>query len=132
VWTYEQFSGSLSKDGIRVGTGYSGFGPGKNDPATETIPDVGPIPCGLWTIEGPTFNSTEHGNYCLRLEPQKGTDTFGRSGFLMHGDSIEHPGQASKGCIVLPKNVRSTVWQSGDYQLTVVSGIEPNSVEVGP
>jgi hypothetical protein len=132
MWTYEVASGQLSKDGIHVGVGYSGFGPAKNDPKTEPIPDVGPIPEGLWTVCGPTFDSTMHGPYCLKLEPQKGTQTFGRSGFLLHGDSIEHPGQASRGCIVLAKEVRSTVWQSGDYQLTVVSGIPENSVEVGP
>src|ERR1700674_1773199 len=132
MWTYKISTGVLSKDGIRVGQGYSGFGPGKNDPATESIPDVGPIPCGLWNIGGAPFDSPTHGPYVLRLDPQKGTETFGRSGFLMHGDSLEHPGQASKGCIVLPKEVRSAVWQSGDYQLTVVSGIEPNSIEVGP
>jgi hypothetical protein len=132
MWTYEQATGVLSKDGIRVGVGYSGFGPGKNDPATESIPDVGPIPAGLWLISSSPFNSPEHGPYCLRLQPAIGTETFGRSAFLLHGDSVEHPGQASKGCIILPRDVRSTVWQSGDYRLTVVSGIPENSIEVGP
>jgi type VI secretion system (T6SS) effector TldE1-like protein len=121
MWTYEQASGRLSKDGIQIATGYSGFGDGKNNPRFEATPDVGPICCGLWEICGPPYTTAEHGPYVLRLEPDSAT--YGRTGFLMHGDSIEHPGQASKGCIIMDRVTRARVYQSGDTKLMVVSGV---------
>lgn len=123
MWTYEQASGELFKDGLKIGTGYSGFGEGKNNPKLEATPDIGPIPAGLWSIWGPPFDSSDHGPYVLRLEPAIATITFGRSGFLIHGDSLEHPGEASKGCVILDRATRTRVYQSGDTQLTVISGV---------
>lgn len=122
-WQYNQTSGALKKDGIPVGTGYSGHGEGKNNPSRQPVHDVGPIPCGLWEICGPPYISADHGPYVLRLKPLPDTETFGRSGFLMHGDSREHPGEASMGCVVLPREVRAKVWQSGDTRLEVISGL---------
>src|SRR5271155_1565030 len=122
MWTYDQTSGALSKDGMRVARGYSGFGDGKNNPRLESTPDVGPIPQGFWEICGPPYETAEHGPYVLRLEPEPGTTTFGRSGFLMHGDSIVHPGQASKGCIIMDRETRTRVYLSGDTKLEVISG----------
>ena len=121
MWTYEQASGRLSKDGIQLATGYSGFGDGKNNPRFEATHDVGPICCGLWTICGPPYTTAEHGPYVLRLEPDSAT--YGRTGFLMHGDSILHPGEASKGCIIMDRITRTRVYQSGDTKLMVVSGV---------
>ncbi len=122
MWTYNQSSGQLSKDGIPLAVGYSGFGEGKNNSQFEPLPDVGPIPAGLWEICGPPFDAEERGPYVLRLEPMPGTITYGRVGFLMHGDSVEHPGQASKGCIVMDRITRGRVYQSGDRTLEVISG----------
>ena len=121
MWTYEQASGRLSKDGLQVAVGYSGFGDGENNPQLESTPDVGPIPCGLWTICGPPYTTTEHGPYVLRLEPDSAT--YGRTGFLMHGDSELHPGEASKGCIIMDRVTRTRVYQSGDTKLMVVTGV---------
>lgn len=129
MWDYSVTRGEFRLSGILAGTGYSGSGPGKNNPLSQQIVDVGPIPCGLWSISGPPFDSPDHGPYCLRLYPQKGTETFGRSGFLIHGDSKEHPGSASHGCIVCPHVVRERLWQSGDRVLLVESGFVP--VDVG-
>jgi hypothetical protein len=86
----------------------------------EGIPDVGPIPRGDWKIVGEPFDDPEHGPFCLRLEPQPGTSTLGRSGFLIHGDSIEHPGCASKGCIIQSRSIREQIWLSGDYLVSVI------------
>ena len=52
-----------------------------------------------------------------------GHDALGRSGFFIHGDSIK--GGASHGCIVLPRPVRLFIANSGDQDLTVVSGLAP-------
>ncbi len=45
---------------------------------------------------------------------------FGRSGFLIHGDSVSHPGEASEGCIILDRNVRETIANDDDKYLVVV------------
>ena len=70
------------------------------------------------------FRSAEHGPYVLTLTPAPTTNTFGRSGFLMHGDSIIAPGTASKGCIIMPHDAREQVWNSGDRDLEVVAEFE--------
>src|SRR5438309_1100262 len=121
MWTYAQKTGALRQpNGKVVATGYSGFDEGKNNPAMQAIHDVGPIPQGAWTIEGPPINTTEHGPFVLTLAPSSSTNTFGRSGFLMHGDSIHAPGTASKGCIIMARVFREQVWNSGDRDLEVV------------
>lgn len=120
MWTYAQKTGDLLQDGRLVATGYSGFDDGKNNPAMQAVPDVGPIPQGDWTIEGPPINTAEHGPFVLTLAPTPGTNTFGRSGFLMHGDAIHAPGSASKGCIIMDRSAREQVWNSGDTDLEVV------------
>jgi hypothetical protein len=103
-----------------VATGYSGFEEGKNNPAMQAVTNVGPIPQGDWTIEGPPINTAEHGPFVLILTPSADTNTFGRSEFLMHGDSIQAPGTASKGCIIMAREAREQVWNSGDTDLEVV------------
>jgi hypothetical protein len=120
MWTYAQKSGNLLQNGRLVGTGYSGGGEGKNDPTMQSMEDVGPIPQGNWTISGPPKDTPEHGPFVLTLTADSGTNTFGRDGFLMHGDSVAAPGTASKGCIIMPRAVREQVWSSGDLQLEVV------------
>jgi hypothetical protein len=122
VFTYEQITGRLFRDGVLVGLGYSGHGEGRNKPAWQSVSCVGPIPQGKWKIVGPPLDLPSHGPYVLRLEPDPTTDTRGRSGFLIHGDSLKNPGGASLGCIILPHTIRELVWLSGDRELEVVGG----------
>lgn len=117
-WIYSQHTGRIYHDGSFVGLGYAGRGAGKNNPAAQTQEGVGPLPRGTYTI-GPPFTHQHAGVYTMRLTPQPGTATFGRSGFMMHGDSIDNPGQASDGCIVQNLSVRRQVWESGDRRLEV-------------
>jgi hypothetical protein len=119
MWTYEQRTGNLTHDGTFLAAGYSGAGSGKNNPALQNVRDVGPVPQGAYTIGAP-IDTEEHGPYVLPLTPAASNDMFGRAGFLMHGDSLEHPGAASEGCIVLSRAARTDVWNSGDRELTVV------------
>lgn len=123
AWTYAQRSGQLREDGALVAVGYSGFGEGKNNPALQAVHDVGPIPRGDYHITGPECVDAPgpHGPYVLRLTPASGTNTHGRSGFLIHGDSAEHPSAASHGCIVLPRAVREWIVESGAAYLTVTA-----------
>lgn len=119
--TYVQRTGNLYRDGSLLGTGYSGHGPGRNVPEQQNVHSVGPIPAGLWTVFGPPYDTETHGPYVMRLLPDPATDTFGRSGFLMHGDAIAAPGTASLGCIVMERPIRQAVWESGVRQLRVVA-----------
>lgn len=122
---YEIRSGRFSKDDICLNVGmpaYSGFGPAKNDPACTALPNVGPIPEGLYTI-WPPRDSALHGPYVLALTPDPRNVMFGRDAFLIHGERIEPPpGQASRGCIVATKAVRARIYQSGVALLRVISG----------
>ena len=121
MWTYVQSTGRLYFNGTPIATGYSGQGDGKNNPALETVKNVGPIPAGRWRVQGSPFDSPANGPFCLRLRPCEGTDTHGRSGFLIHGDSLSAPGTASHGCIVLPRAIRRAIWESVDTEMLVVA-----------
>lgn len=120
MWCYSQSTGVLRRDTDIIGTAYSGFGPGRNNPLMQQIKDLGPIPQGQYEI-GKPFDTVTHGPFVLELKPIGPTYTFGRSGFLLHGDSLEHPGKASHGCIAAARRVREAVAQSGDNQLTVIA-----------
>lgn len=123
MWTYIQKTGVLSRDGVVQATGYSGFGEGKNNPAMQEVPDIGPIPCGQYLIGAP-FDSPEHGPYALHLEPYPTNEMHNRSGFLCHGDAIHAPGTASRGCMIFGPVIRHEMWEGGDHKLTVKSGLE--------
>lgn len=129
AWTYAQKTGELQRDGEHVATGYSGNGEGKNSPEMQSVRNVGPIPQGEWAITGPPLNTPEHGPYVLRLTPKDETETFGRSGFLMHGDSKNAPGTASHGCVIMPRSAREQVWNSGDRDLQVIAEIPASNQE---
>lgn len=119
MWTYSQSTGVLKRDAETISKGYSGFGEGKNNGAMEQVPNVGPIPRGRYEISAP-YDTTTHGPYVMALAPQPGTETFGRSGFLIHGDSIENPGQASHGCIILPRVARNLIGKSCERFIDVI------------
>src|SRR5437879_1799478 len=121
AWTYELISGRLyAKDGNLIGVGYSGSGEHKNDTQSQSLQDHGPIPVGSYLITNPRDTIT-HGPYVLPLNPAPNNLMWGRSGFLIHGDSKLSPGTASEGCIVMSRDVRELVWNSGDHELDVVS-----------
>jgi len=119
MWTWDQSAGLLTR-GCKSWRGYSGAGRGKNNPSMQAAAGIGPIPQGRWTISG-RRDSASTGPCTLVLIPEAGTETFGRSEFRIHGDSIARPGTASHGCIVLPRAVRDAIWTSGDRALRVIA-----------
>jgi len=119
AWIYQQSTGQLSHNGRLVATGYAGKDEGKNIPDMQDRVDIGPLPRGNYTITNP-FHHPHTGPYSMRLQPSHGNVMYGRAGFLIHGDSIESPGEASNGCIVMPPDVRRRIWTSGDRQLEVI------------
>ncbi|HYE45714.1 MAG TPA: tlde1 domain-containing protein [Caulobacter sp.] len=125
MWTWDQSAGELWRDGALVSRGYSGKARGRNNPALQGVPGVGPIPRGRWRIAG-RYDSAAVGPCALRLHaadepvPDDLHEATGRSAFRIHGDSIRAPGTASRGCIILPRKVREAIWRSGDRDLEVV------------
>jgi hypothetical protein len=118
------FTGNLL--GIAYSGGECGLVPeAVNNPAYMDKQNVGPIPVGIYRIGAPVDTVT-HGPYFLPLTPDPSNRMYGRSGFGVHGDSIVKPGResASDGCIVgLQRNVRQAIWDGGDHDLQVVTGI---------
>lgn len=119
MWKWDQSAGELSRDGAFVSKGYSGRANGKNNPSMQAAVAVGPIPRGKWFMTE-MYDSQNVGPRAIKLDPVAGTDTCGRSAFRIHGDSIRDPGNASHGCIILPRPVRLRIWNSGDHILEVV------------
>lgn len=123
-WQFIQDAGEMLKDGgLADGDCYSGHGIGFNNPEAEEVHDVGPIPAGEWTIKELIEHHGTHGPYVLRLEPKPGTNTFGRSGFLMHGKP-KAPADiksGSHGCICGSYATRMRIWLSADRDLEVLA-----------
>ncbi len=130
MWRYAQRGGDLRfPDGGLFCRGYAGWddgdgipepGEGKNDPSMQGVRNVGPLPVGVYLISEP-FDHPTIGSFVLRLTPAPGTDTLGRSGFLIHGDNQAKPGAGSHGCIVIGRAEREFIAASGDRLLRVVA-----------
>jgi hypothetical protein len=123
TWTYVQRTGSLLHNGFLVGSGYAGRYTGKNNPDMQSVHETGPLPCGWYTI-GPAYEHPTLGPVTMNLTPDASNEMFGRSEFRMHGDSAQHMGMASKGCIVQSRVVREHVdslAKAGDNRLQVVA-----------
>ncbi len=132
MWQYSQSTGALTDaNGAVRANGYSGRGWGVNCTQAQDVPNVGPIPQGLWSMAAPVNDPEKPetanpelahlGPVVIPLVPHQGTDTFQRSGFYVHGDEVNHIGEhlASRGCVVLPPDARHLVWDSGDHILKV-------------
>lgn len=117
-WEYSQSTGRLTWNGRVVGNGYSGSGIGRNNADLEDIRNVGPIPRGRYAIGSPRTHPNK-GPVTMSLTPV-GHAAHNRTAFLIHGDSIANPGNASQGCIILPRNIRGRIATSGDLFLQVV------------
>lgn len=122
MWKYQQSTGQLTNPtGSSVGLGYSGNGKGLNNPAMQSVPDHGPIPQGHWTIGTFFDDAGGKGPLVAHLYAAAPTDTFGRSGFMIHGDNAAANHTASEGCIILPRLLREQLLASNDRALVVVA-----------
>lgn len=140
MWTFRQRSGLVEDfTGRPHGASYAGHGEGRNNPIMQDIHagcrwrngawvsvdgltpgEWGPLPVGLYEMQ-PPVDTPKHGPFVLWLTPHKLNEMFGRSGFGWHGDSIEHPGLASEGCICSPRPLRELAWNSGDRTIQVLA-----------
>lgn len=90
----------------------------KNDSAQECVKNKGPLPRGTYTI-GSAFYHPKTKAWTMRLTPYAGIDMCGRDGFMIHGESSAHPGEASDGCIILNISSRKIIAASTDKILVV-------------
>jgi hypothetical protein len=74
-WEYSQRTGEMKLNGQFVGKGYSGFGPGRDNPQMEAMRNIGPIPKGRYTIGA------------ARQHPSKGPEVMSLTpvGHIAHG-----------------------------------------------
>jgi RHS repeat-associated protein len=131
-WLYVQSTGELlhvDANGFAdyaVNGGYSGYGPGYNNPAMQDVQaqqpgdPAGPIPQGPYSI-GPLHYSPNTGPDTMNLTPLPGTNTFNRTLLRIHGERKHGPQhQASTGCIIENLDVRRRIAASNDTCLQVV------------
>lgn len=114
--TFNSATGETILDGSFEGYGYSGAGPGRNNPEMEDIPTVGPIPRGKYMI-GTPYYSEKCGPICFPLTPV-GHTAYGRTHFRIHGDNKAN--DASTGCIILGRTIRSRIRDDKETELEVV------------
>ncbi|WP_442798889.1 tlde1 domain-containing protein [Pantoea vagans] len=120
TWVYDVRKRTFTHNGeYKFAAMYAGAVGYKNDPQYESLKNKGPLPRGKYKITGKPFLHPHSGPYTLRLTPYPGNTMFGRSGFLIHGDSREKPGEASNGCIVLAPGFRHKIYESGDWEVNV-------------
>jgi hypothetical protein len=119
--TYSQSKGTLvANNGVLLGTGFAGIGAGINNPQMQGIKNVGPLPVGFYRM-APPGPSVLLGPYAIRLDPNPANKMYGRAGFFMHGECIQHPLSSSHGCIVMPFSTREAAFESGDRVIEVIA-----------
>ena len=87
------------------GFGYSGQAQYLNNLLYQADHNTGPLPAGTYTITA-INNDPHRGAHTCVLTPDPANQMFGRSGFLIHGDTADRTHTASDGCIVAPLWVR--------------------------
>jgi hypothetical protein len=117
--TFVVKDGQLTLTDGSTASAYSGSSQAWDDPTREAEKGVGPIPAGTWAIGAP-HDSPHTGPFSLPLEPVAGTETFGRSGFLIHGDSAAEDHTASHGCLVCSRGARMAIDEDPDRTLVVI------------
>ncbi|WP_416261639.1 tlde1 domain-containing protein [Gibbsiella quercinecans] len=118
-WVYKVSSRSFYLNGTyQFSTRYSGRPGYKDNSANECVKGNGPLPRGKYTIGAP-FAHPKTRAWTMRLTPNASNNMCGRDGFMIHGDSSRHPGEASDGCIIVDLSGRKAIAASGDTSLTV-------------
>ena len=121
MWTYQQSTGGIwQNNGPVVALGYAGAPGAVNDPGTQHIRNVGPLPRGLYRM----LSAVTHprlGPVAIRLEPDRHNEMFDREDFWIHGDNRRNNRSGSKGCPVMLRPVRLSLDASVDRWLVVVA-----------
>ena len=117
---FDVTAGRLSIAGNDIGPAYSGAPGYVDNEADAGLVGRGPIPAGLWVIGSP-IDDAHTGPFSMPLTPVAGTDTMGRSEFMIHGDNMAMNESASHGCIIAARAIRERIWADSDHMITVVA-----------
>ena len=137
-WTFEIKSGALINEyGTLIDHCLSGYGENANDSTKTNVSHLGPLPCGLYTIE-PERNDVGHlGPVVMNLTPYPSNEMFGRSLFRIHGYSKDDPKTqtdesllSSHGCICAKRETRQAVSKSPNRVLQVIDGLDSKLVAI--
>lgn len=119
TWVYKVSAHSFYHNGTyKFDAKYTGRPGFKDDSAYECVKNKGPLPRGTYTI-GPAFYHKRTKAWTIRLTPYIENQMCGRDGFMIHGESVSHPGEASNGCIILDMSYRKIIADSRDKILVV-------------
>jgi len=136
---YDQVTGRITdENGELIATGWAGHGEGKNSPAHQMDHDLGPLPQGVYEI-GPwgdwsTQPYPKHLGPLIASLTQVEGETYGRSGFFIHGPGGADSLESSKGCIEVPRIQRehvAMVTREPGNKLTVAASVNP-TVDITP
>ena len=127
-WIYHSDTAQLyAGNGILFGHCYSGNRAGLNNPAMESVHNVGPIPAGYYRV-GTFFDDLEpnppdglehkgpHVCYLITVAADGCTQIappYDREGLMVHGDNKKANFSASKGCLIAARFIRDAM-QAGD------------------
>ncbi|AST78601.1 TPA: DUF2778 domain-containing protein [Citrobacter farmeri] len=118
-WVYKINAHSFYLNGrYQFDARYSGRSGFKDDSVNECVRNNGPLPRGTYTI-GPAFFHVRARAWTMRLTPYPENKMCGRDGFMIHGESSAHPGEAFDGCIILDLPYRKVIAASSDKILVV-------------
>lgn len=134
MWTFESRTGKwFNPAGAFVVKGYAGGNCGKNkeginNPDLQDKANIGPLPEGMYTFgkmintdpDKTKWEKAHLGPHAIELIPDADNDMHGRSDFYAHGDTTPS-GNASQGCIILPRPVRDAANASKDRRVKVVA-----------
>ncbi len=127
-WVYESSTGKMfDPAGNFVSRGYAGGNEGKNpeginNPAMQCVKNIGPLPVGFYTFGAPVLKS-HLGPFAIPLIPDTTNKMCGRGDFYCHGDTTPS-GNASEGCIIMPRAIRNAMWASPDHRIQVVAVVK--------
>jgi len=137
-WVFSQSSGALVLDDETSPTmvihGWSGQGAGYCNHNLQSVPGLGPIPVGKYTIGPMQDHITNTGikmKAAMKLTPFERNQMFGRGGFYIHGFSASDQkliaaGKASQctsseGCVIAPLEGRNYINTHGIRVLEVTA-----------
>ena len=125
MWCFESRTGKwFDPTGALVVKGYAGGNCGKNkeginNPDKQNVEKIGPLPEGMYSL-GQLILESHLGAYAIQLIPDADNQMFGRKDFFCHGDTTPS-GNASEGCLILPRAIREALWKSTDRRVKVIA-----------
>ena len=119
MYTFSQSTGILRHNAVLFGSGWAGQGIGRNNPDSQQIHNIGPLPRGRYSI-GKAYQHPHLGPVVMNLTPDDTNVMFGRSDFRIHGAALSHPEVSSEGCIIMPREVRQGLDTGTDKDLEVI------------